>query len=132
MERFCYSAMVVMSIQATTAFLYLKKVKKMPRTFDGGVLSASRLTDMTVTIPRRFIFIFVLAAIFIAALVFFELRFQPTSLIYYTLGWTILVLLLLWGGNRLITKLLTRFLPWTEYGNIRFFTQLFLGIVVSL
>jgi hypothetical protein len=104
----------------------------MPHTFDGGVWSASRLTDTTVKISQRFIIIFVIAATFIAALVFFELRFQPTSLIYYTLGWTFLVLLLLWGGNRLVTKLLTRFLPWTEYGNIRFFTQLVLGIIVSL
>ncbi|HWA34803.1 MAG TPA: histidine kinase [Cyclobacteriaceae bacterium] len=83
-------------------------------------------------ISKRLILFSALAAILIAALVFFELRFHPTSLIYYTLGWTILVVLLLWGGNRIITKLLTRFLPWTEYGNIRFFTHLLLGITVSL
>jgi LytS/YehU family sensor histidine kinase len=43
-----------------------------------------------------------------------------------------LVLFLLWGGNRLITKLLNMVLSWTEYGNIRFFTHLFVGIIFSL
>jgi LytS/YehU family sensor histidine kinase len=65
-------------------------------------------------------------------LIIVEIRLHPTSLIYYTLGWAILVLLFLWTGNRLITRLLDKALSWTEYGNIRFFTHLALGITFSL
>ncbi len=80
----------------------------------------------------KIIFLITLAAIIIAALVFFEVRFHPIALIYYTLGWGLLVLVLLWAGNRFITKLLNRFLSWSRYGNIRFFIHLLLGIVFSL
>ena len=80
----------------------------------------------------KIIVLIILAAIVIAALVFFEVRFQPIALVYYTLGWGLLVLLLLWAGNRFITKLLNRFLSWSRYGNIRFFIHLLLGIVFSL
>lgn len=48
------------------------------------------------------------------------------------MGWGLLVLLLLWAGNRFITKLLNRFLSWSRYGNIRFFIHLLLGVVFSL
>ncbi len=83
-------------------------------------------------ISKSIILVCTVAAIFIAALVFFELQYHPTSLIYYTIGWTFLVIALLWAGNRTVTKILNRILPWTEYGNFRFFTHLLLGIVVSL
>ncbi len=83
-------------------------------------------------ITKRFILITLLLAIAVAGIVLFEIRFNPTSLIYFTAAWVAVVLLLLWVGNRLLTKLFNRYLSWLSYGNIRFFVHLFCGVVYSL
>jgi hypothetical protein len=50
----------------------------------------------------------------------------------FSLIWILLVLALLWFGNRFITKGLNRILPWQRYGNIRFFIHFFLGLFYLL
>ncbi|MFT6828314.1 MAG: sensor histidine kinase YesM [Roseivirga sp.] len=51
---------------------------------------------------------------------------------YLTLGWIDLMLILIFVFNRLLTNLLDNKLPWLVYGNKRFYTQLVLGILISL
>lgn len=81
---------------------------------------------------RRLI-LFLLPVILLgAAIALFEIRFNPTSFLYYTVAWVAVVLVLLWTGNRLITKLFNRYLSWLSYGNIRFFLHLVTGIAYSL
>lgn len=83
-------------------------------------------------ITKRFIIGSVLLLVLIAAVTWFEIRFNPTSLIYFTAAWVVVVLLLLWIGNRLLTRLFNRYLSWLSYGNIRFFAHLFCGVIYSL
>jgi len=51
---------------------------------------------------------------------------------YLTLGWIDLMLILIFVFNRLLTNLLDHKLPWLVFGNKRFYTQLGLGILISL
>ena len=53
-------------------------------------------------------------------------------MVQFTLAWILIVFVLLWFGNRMITRILNRILAWKQYGNIRFFTQLLVGILYSL
>ena len=57
---------------------------------------------------------------------------QPGPVLYFGLGWIALVSFLLWIGNRLLTKRLDKTLPWSRWGNYRFFTQLFVGLMYLL
>ena len=57
---------------------------------------------------------------------------QPDVILLFTAGWVVLIALLLWVGNRQLTIRLDRILPWSKYGNWRFFVQLVLGIVYLL
>lgn len=50
----------------------------------------------------------------------------------FSLLWIGLVLVFLWVGNRLITKGLNWMLPWQRFGNIRFFSHLFIGLLYLL
>lgn len=52
--------------------------------------------------------------------------------LYLTTGWVVAVLGLIFLGNRLLTKVLDRKLPWLQHGNKRFYWQLGLGILLSL
>lgn len=83
-------------------------------------------------IKKRFIVIPLLLVILAVVIAWFELRFNPTSLIYFTAAWVVVVLLLLWAGNGLLTRLFNRLLPWHRFGNIRFFVHLLCGILYSL
>lgn len=81
---------------------------------------------------KRFFLLLILVSIIGGAVALFEIRFNPTSLIYFTAAWVVVVLILLWIGNRLITKLFNRYLSWLSYGNIRFFAHLTCGVIYSL
>jgi hypothetical protein len=58
--------------------------------------------------------------------------FEPGPIFYFTTGWLIVIALLLWFGNRQLTLRLDRTLPWSRYGNWRFFIQLLLGLAYLL
>ncbi|MCR9253762.1 MAG: histidine kinase [bacterium] len=49
-----------------------------------------------------------------------------------TLGWFLISSLLIWLGNRFITKWMDRKFPWNEYGNWRFFAQIAMVLFYSL
>lgn len=53
-------------------------------------------------------------------------------MVQFTFAWILIVFVLLWFGNRMISRILNRILAWKQYGNIRFFTQLLVGILYSL
>jgi hypothetical protein len=53
---------------------------------------------------------------------------QPDIIFYFTAGWAVIISILLWVGNRQLTVRLDTILPWSRYGNWRFFAQLFLGL----
>jgi hypothetical protein len=57
---------------------------------------------------------------------------QPGPIFYFTAGWLIVIALLLWFGNRQLTIGLDRALPWSRYGNWRFFIHLLLGLAYLL
>jgi hypothetical protein len=81
---------------------------------------------------KKPILIGLLLIVLAAGITWFEITFDPVSLIYYTAAWVVVVLLLLWIGNWLLTKLFNRLLSWHRFGNIRFFIHLFCGILYSL
>jgi hypothetical protein len=52
--------------------------------------------------------------------------------LYYTIGWILVILVLLVLGNSLISRQFNRHLPWLKFGRRRLFTHLFLGLIYSL
>ena len=81
---------------------------------------------------KRFILYALVLVVLAAGITWFEIRFNPTSLIYFTAAWVVTVLVMLWIGNRLLTLTFNRYLSWHSYGNIRFFVHLISGILYSL
>ncbi|MEM7110069.1 MAG: histidine kinase [Bacteroidota bacterium] len=59
-----------------------------------------------------------------------ELAIEATMVI--TVSWFTSVVILLWLGNRLITRQFNRYFPWLKYGTKRFYTHLAVGIIYSL
>jgi hypothetical protein len=53
---------------------------------------------------------------------------RPDPTLYITLGWMIIIAILLWWGNRLLTLKMDKVLPWSRSGNFRFFVHLALGL----
>jgi hypothetical protein len=51
---------------------------------------------------------------------------------YLSAGWLAVVATMVWWGNRTLTRLFDRLLPWNRWGNLRFFFHLFLGLVYLL
>jgi len=51
---------------------------------------------------------------------------------YISIGWVIIVIILLWVGNSIISKGLNKTFPWLQYGNLRLVTQLFSTLFYSL
>lgn len=74
----------------------------------------------------------VIILVIIAAIFLVLYNTNAATELYITTGWVIAVLGLIFLGNRLVTKLLDRKLPWLQHGNKRFYWQLSLGILLSL
>jgi LytS/YehU family sensor histidine kinase len=49
-----------------------------------------------------------------------------------SIGWMIIIAVMLWVGNRFLTVRLDAVLPWSKWGNFRFFVHLFLGLFYLL
>lgn len=58
--------------------------------------------------------------------------FNPSVAAYSTVGWIVVIAILLWQGNRLLTLQLDRWMPWNKSGNLRFFIHLLLALVFLL
>lgn len=59
-----------------------------------------------------------------------ELAIEPTLVI--TVSWFTTVVIMLWLGNRLITRQFNKYFPWLKYGTKRFYAHLTVGIFYSL
>ncbi len=57
---------------------------------------------------------------------------NPEVTFYYNAGWLVLVIILLYFGNRGITKISDKYFPWLKFGRKRFFFHLIVGIIYSL
>lgn len=57
---------------------------------------------------------------------------QPSTAVYISVGWFLLVALLLWWGNRFINSRFDKILPWKRWGNFRFFILLLIGLLYLL
>ncbi|MEI9919318.1 MAG: histidine kinase [Bacteroidota bacterium] len=58
------------------------------------------------------------------------MEFGPV--LYFSIAWLALISFLLWIGNRFLTKRLDKTMPWSRWGNVRFFTQLLSGLAYLL
>ena len=78
--------------------------------------------------------IFWLSGLLVAAIliIYFLYSLQLDAQAYYTIGWILAIIVLLVLFNSIITFYLNKYISWLKYGYIRFFGQLFLGIVVLL
>ncbi|MCG8321789.1 MAG: histidine kinase [Cytophagales bacterium] len=74
----------------------------------------------------------VLGLLLVGAVIFTLIRLQPPVAFYITISWFLLLTLLLWLGNSLISGFLDKKLPWRKYVTARFFIQLGLTIIYSL
>lgn len=75
----------------------------------------------------------ILSLLLVAALfTVWAIRAQPAPAFYISMGWLFTIAFLLWWGNRLLTHKLDRTLPWNQWGNMRFFIHLSLGLTFLL
>ena len=73
-----------------------------------------------------------ISLVMVSAAIYALIRIQPPIAFYITISWFLLVVLLLWLGNSLISGFLDKKLPWRKYVTARFFIQLGLTIIYSL
>ena len=85
-------------------------------------------TDISSLLKTRKIIFTGFTLITIIALVVWGWITQPEPALYISLGWFVIVAILLWWGNRFLTLRLDRILPWSRWGNLRFFIHLLLGL----
>jgi len=52
----------------------------------------------------------------------------PGPVFYFSAGWALIIAVLTWLGNRLLTKGLDKTLSWNKWGNTRFFLHLVIGL----
>lgn len=80
---------------------------------------------------RRLVWLAV-AVVAAALITWWAIVVQPGPVVYFSLAWIAVISLLLWVGNRFLTRRLDRSLPWAKWGNIRFFVQLGLALLYML
>ena len=68
----------------------------------------------------------------VALIAYAIIRLQPGPVLYFSLGWVAMISFLLWIGNRFLTNRLDKGLSWSRWGNVRFFTQLLIGLAYLL
>jgi hypothetical protein len=73
-----------------------------------------------------------IAFVAIAVLVVWVFSTQPSAAFYISSGWLIIIAVMLWWGNKGLTHGLDRILPWSRWGNFRFFVHLLLGLIYLL
>jgi hypothetical protein len=74
----------------------------------------------------------ILTTAFIGAVTVWAWVARPQTVFYLTAGWLIIVSALLWWGNRQLTIRFDKLLPWSRWGNLRFFIHLTLGLLYLL
>jgi LytS/YehU family sensor histidine kinase len=86
----------------------------------------------TETLKNRAI-IYTLAGLILAGVIAYGIWLTaPSTAIYISIGWFVIVMALLLWGNRFLNSKFDKILPWKRWGNFRFFTLLFIGLVYLL
>lgn len=83
-------------------------------------------------ISRKNIYRLAAFAAVVTAVALWAWRNAPGPVFYFSLGWVVTIAVLLWFGNRFLTRALDKALPWSKWGNIRFFIHLTLGLAFLL
>jgi sensor histidine kinase YesM len=86
----------------------------------------------TETLKNRTV-IYTLAALILAGIAAYGFWLtQPSTAVYISVGWFVLVGVLLWWGNRFLNSKFDKILPWKRWGNFRFFILLLIGLIYLL
>lgn len=72
------------------------------------------------------------ALLVVSGVALWAVRANPGASFYFSVGWLFSIALLLWWGNRRLSFWLDRVLPWSTWGNLRFFLHLLLGLFYLL
>lgn len=78
--------------------------------------------------PKKYIAWSILALTAVAIAVWAWIT-APSPVFYFSLGWVVVIAVLLWFGNRFMSHTLDRWMSWNKWGNFRFFIQLLLGLI---
>jgi hypothetical protein len=90
------------------------------------------LIDQTVRVKNRVSLIVLSIIVVVCALLFWMRTTSIDLAVPISIGWMIIISLLLWVGNRFLTTRLDSLLPWNKFGNYRFFIHLLLGLLYLL
>jgi LytS/YehU family sensor histidine kinase len=90
------------------------------------------LNDRPVLMRSRTIYTILSVLLAGVLFTFWAMKVQPAPAFYISVGWLLIISFLLWWGNRVLTHRLDRTLPWSQWGNMRFFIHLSLGLVYLL
>jgi hypothetical protein len=77
---------------------------------------------------RRRIIAWSLLAVIVLLIATWAWLTTPGPVFYFSLGWVVVIAVVLWFGNRFMSHALDKLLPWNKWGNFRFFIQLVLGL----
>lgn len=89
-------------------------------------------TSFSPAVRTRTVIVIVMAVLAIAGAVIIIIVYEPDPVWYLSIGWLVAVALLVWGGNKLLTRVFDRLLPWDRAGTLRFFVQLLIGLTYLL
>jgi sensor histidine kinase YesM len=87
------------------------------------------IIDLELKPPYLKYFFFGILIIGIATILYLS---EPGPVFYFSTVWIVTIALLVWFGNRLLTKFLDKKLSWSKWGNSRFFIHLFVVLTYLL
>lgn len=90
------------------------------------------LTDQTYQVKNRTLVIVVSVIVLVCAFLIWMSNTEFDAAPFISIGWMIIISLLLWVGNKFLTVKLDSVLPWSRWGNYRFFIHLLLGLFYLL
>ncbi len=83
-------------------------------------------------LSRRKIYGLATLGLIAALIALFAWLTTPGPVFYFSLGWVVMIAVLLWFGNRFLTHAFDKILPWSKWGNVRFFLHLITGLFFLL
>ena len=88
---------------------------------------------MRIEFDRQHLTIYtIVGALLLVLMAFLAINYEVNSMVMITIGWLVIIVLLLYFGNRGITWFLNKELPWSEYLTTRFFVQLLASLIYAL
>lgn len=90
------------------------------------------LIDQTHPVKNRPLLIVLVVIVIVCASLFWVRSTSIDLAVPISIGWMIIISVLMWVGNRFLTTRLDSVLPWNKFGNYRFFIHLILGLLYLL